>query len=206
MLDSIPYLVEPMAISDLDGVMAIERVSFSLSWSERAYRYEIVENEHSTMLVVRLAPRFLGRSVPWLRRLGRGKPGPVLGYAGFWLLVDDAHVATIAVDPGHRGGGLGALLLASLIERAIDLGAQRATLEVRVSNETAKGLYLKYGFEIVERRRRYYSDNNEDAYLMATPSFESPDFQQTLRRNTAALARRLSQSPPPAARNLARRD
>jgi ribosomal-protein-alanine N-acetyltransferase len=204
MLDSIPYLVEPMVVSDLGQVMAIERASFSLSWSERAYRYEIVENEHSTMLVVRTAPRLLGRPAAWLQRLGWGNPGtqksgPVLGYAGFWLLVDDAHVATIAVDPDHRGRGLGALLLASLIERAADLGARRATLEVRVSNETAQGLYRKYGFQIVERRRRYYSDNNEDAYLMATPSFESPDFQETLRRNTAALARRLSQPPPPPA-------
>ncbi|MEJ2210859.1 MAG: ribosomal protein S18-alanine N-acetyltransferase [Anaerolineae bacterium] len=193
----LPYLVEPMALSDLEQVMAIERVSFSLSWSERAYRYEIVDNEHSTMLVVRPAPRFLGQPAPWLRRLSRGGLGPGLGYAGFWLLVDDAHVATIAVHPDHRGLGLGALLLASLIERAIDLGANRATLEVRVSNKTAQGLYRNYGFQTVERRRRYYSDNNEDAYLMATPSFQSPAYQETLRRNAAALARRLSQTPPP---------
>lgn len=182
MLHAIPYLVEPMALSDLEQVMVIERASFSLSWSERAYRYEIVENDHSTMLVVRPIPRLLGRPVPRLRRIGRLKPGPVLGYAGFWLLVDDAHVATIAVDPDHRGQGL---------------GAERATLEVRVSNEPAQRLYLRYGFHVVERRRRYYSDNNEDAYLMATPPFDSPGFLEILRRNTAALAERLSRQQPP---------
>jgi len=203
MPDSIPYVVEPMALSDLDQVMAIERASFSLSWSERAYRYEIVENEHSTMLVVRPAPRLLGRPAAWLRRIGRvlpgprAKPGPVLGYAGFWLLVDDAHVATIAVDPDLRGRGLGALLLTSLLTRAMVLGARRATLEVRVSNEAAQGLYLKYGFQIVERRRRYYSDNNEDAYLMATPALQSAAFQEILQGHTAALAARLSQQQPP---------
>lgn len=191
-----------MTLSDLDQVIEIERASFSLSWSKRAYRYEIVENEHSTMLVVRPAPSLLGRPAPWLRRLARILPGvraetgPVLGYAGFWLLVDDAHVATIAVDPALRGRGLGALLLASLLKRATELGARRSTLEVRVSNEAAQSLYLKYGYQIVERRRRYYSDNNEDAYLMATPSLRSPAFQEMLRRHREALARRLSTQPP----------
>lgn len=193
---SVPYVVEPMALSDLDQVIAIEQASFSLPWSKRAYRYEIVENEHSAMLVVRPAPRLFGRPVGWLSRLKRMDPGPVLGYAGFWLLGDDVHVSTIAVHPGWRGRGLGELLLVSLLERARTLGAQRATLEVRVSNRAAQGLYHKYGFQTLERRKRYYSDNNEDAYLMATASFGTAEFQDNLRRRLAALLPRLAQQQP----------
>jgi ribosomal-protein-alanine N-acetyltransferase len=193
-----PYVVEPMALSDLDEVMSIEQASFSSPWSRRAYRYEIVENEHSTMLVARPAPELFARPAGWLRRLGLFAPGPVLGYAGFWLLVDDAHVATIAVHPGWRRRGLGELLLVSLIKRASALGAGRATLEVRVSNRAAQALYDKYDFRIVERRRRYYSDNNEDAYLMATPPFTSAGFRENLERRLTALSERLPEQPPQA--------
>jgi ribosomal-protein-alanine N-acetyltransferase len=193
MSGQIPYIVEPMTLSDLDQVMAIEQATFPLPWSKRAYRYEIVENEHSTMLVVRRAPQLAGRTAKWLRSLHLAKAGPVLGYAGFWLLVDDAHVATIAIDPDWRGRGLGEFLLASLLGRARALGAQRATLEVRVSNRTARALYVKYGFQIVERRKRYYSDNNEDGYLMATPPFETAAFRGNLAQRLAALRERLSE-------------
>ena len=71
------------------------------------------------------------------------------------------------------------------------LGARRATLEVRVSNSAALELYLKYGFEIVSRRKRYYTDNNEDAYIMTTPSFETADFQTNLDRRRRQLHARL---------------
>lgn len=189
----IPYLVEPMALSDLDQVMAVEQAAFSLPWSKRAYRYEIVENEHSTMLVVRPVTRLLGLPADWLRRLNLANPEPVLGYAGFWLLVDDAHVATIAVHPDWRRRGLGELLLASLLERAMALGAHRSTLEVRVSNQAAQALYVKYGFQILERRRRYYSDDNEDGYLMATPPFQTEAFRENLARRLAALRERLAE-------------
>ena len=193
-----PYIIEPMALSDLDEVMSIEQASFSSPWSRRAYRYEIVENEHSTMLVARPAPELFARPAGWLRRLGLLAPAPVLGYAGFWLLVDDAHVATIAVHPGWRRRGLGELLLVSLIKQAVAQGAGRATLEVRVSNRAAQALYDKYDFRIVERRRRYYSDNNEDAYLMATPPFTSAGFRQNLERRLAALSKRLPEQQPQA--------
>lgn len=180
----LPYVVEPMSLADLDQVMEIEQASFSAPWPARAYRYEITENRHSTMLVVRAAG---SRPVHWLRRLRIGQPCPVLGYAGFWLLVDEAHIATIAVHPQWRRRGLGELLLLSLLDRGPQLGARRATLEVRVSNQAAQGLYSKYGFEIEARQRRYYSDNNEDAYLMATPPFDTPAFQANLEQRRRDL-------------------
>ncbi len=194
MSEDLPYVVEPMALTDLDQVMEIEQASFSLPWSVRAYRYEITENRHSTMVVVRAAPPAGRWPARWLRRFRRfraGQPGPVLGYAGFWLLVDEAHVATIAVHPRWRRRGLGELLLLSLLERGDRLGARRATLEVRVSNQAAQGLYRKYGFEVESRQRHYYSDNNEDAYLMATPPFDTPTFQANLDRRRRELYARL---------------
>jgi ribosomal-protein-alanine N-acetyltransferase len=179
-----------MALEDVGQVMVIEEVSFSAPWSARAYRYEITENEHSTMLVLRLALWHAGRLARWLRP-NRAGGGPVLGYGGFWLLAEDAHISTLAVHPRWRGLGLGELLLLSLLEQGAALAAYRATLEVRVSNQVAQGLYHKVGFEIVSRRKRYYADNNEDAYIMATPPFETPAFQAAVRQCRVQLYARL---------------
>jgi ribosomal-protein-alanine N-acetyltransferase len=114
-----------------------------------------------------------------------------LGYGGLWLLVDEAHISTIAVHPQWRGTGLGERLLLSLLEQGAKRGMQRATLEVRVSNEAAQGLYHKLGFEIAGRQKRYYSDNNEDAFILVTPPFDTPGFQDNLRRCRAELHARL---------------
>ncbi len=182
------FAVEPMTVPDLGDVMVIERLSFSSPWSERAYRFEIEKNEHSVMLVVRPAfPLSL-----WDRIRGRaGVRSPVLGYGGLWLLVDEAHISTIAVHPQWRSKGLGELLLLSLLEQGAGRGMQNATLEVRVSNETALGLYHKLGFEIAGRQKRYYSDNNEDAFIMVTPPFDTPALKENLRRCRAELLARL---------------
>ena len=182
MPDHAPYIIEPMALADVAQVMEIERVAFPTPWSARAYRYEIAENERSTMLVVRPAHQFNGWPARLAHHLRLAKPERLLGYAGFWLLADDAHVCTIAVHPRWRGLGLGRLLLLSLLEQAIEQGAHRAILEVRVSNRSAQRLYHKYGFEIVSRRRRYYANNHEDAYIMVTPPFEASEFQTNLCR------------------------
>lgn len=186
MPERLPYVIEPMTLDDIDQVMEIERVSFSAPWSARAYRFELTENENSVMLVVRQAPAGGGLR-RWLARHNPVGRQPVLGYAGMWLLVDDGHVATIAVHPNWRRRGLGEMLLLSLIERGRERGARQATLEVRVSNLGAQELYRQVGFEPVSRRRRYYADNNEDAYIMATPDFAEPEFRENLQRRRARL-------------------
>ena len=191
MLEKLPYVVEPMTLDDIDQVMEIEKIAFSAPWSARAYRYEITQNDHSTMLVVRPARVPTSLLAHLRRRLKLGAPAPVLGYAGLWLLVDEAHISTIAVHPQWRGRGLGELLLASLLVEGRLLGAHRATLEVRVSNDTALELYLKYGFQIVSRRKRYYTNNNEDAYIMTTPPFETASFRADLDRHLQHLYARL---------------
>lgn len=119
--------------------------------------------------------------------------GTILGYAGLWLVLDEAHVTTVAVRPDLRGQGLGELLLVRLIEIAQEMGAHRMTLEVRVSNEVAQNLYRKYTFKVEGVRRRYYSDDNEDALIMWSEPLASPEFQARFAELRAGLYTRLGE-------------
>lgn len=123
---------------------------------------------------------------------GKG-PGrePILGFGGMWILYDEAHVTTIGVDPSERGRGLGEWLLLALVEEAIRRGATWLTLEVRVSNEPALSLYRKYGFAVQGTRKRYYSDNNEDAHVMWSRSLQDPAYRAELADLRRALFERL---------------
>ncbi len=188
MVEHLPYRVEPMTLSDIPQVIEIEQAAFPTPWSARAYRYEVVENENSTMLAVRPGG---GPLTGLVRHLGFVPSGPILAYGGFWLLDNEAHIATLAVHPERRREGLGELLLVSLLEQAMAQGAWRSTLEVRVSNRPAQKLYEKYGFRKEARRRRYYTDTNEDGYFMGTPPFARPDFQRNLTQRRADLYARL---------------
>src|SRR5512143_3361310 len=108
-----PYRVEPMQWGDVPQVMAIERRSFTLPWSDYTYRHEILENIHSHYFVVRRIERATAKRSGWLARL-RPQPKPidsVVSYGGFWLIADEAHISTIASHPDWRGHGLGELML-----------------------------------------------------------------------------------------------
>ena len=198
-LRDIPYSLHDMQLRDIDEVMVIEHLSFASPWTVRAYQYELVHNSFSQFLVVRQKP-VLGAADPRLdprRRFlfatRQPAPAPILGYGGLWLLVDEAHVSTIAVAPNWRGLGLGELLLVGLLERALVVGGEIATLEVRVSNQVAQNLYRKYLFQTVGRRRGYYRDNQEDALIMTTPPLQSAEFQETLVRHKQTLTASLEE-------------
>jgi ribosomal-protein-alanine N-acetyltransferase len=115
----------------------------------------------------------------------------IIGFAGMWLAFDEAHVTTIGVDPPHRGQGLGELLLLCMFDEAIARGANWLTLEVRVTNAAAQALYRKYGFTAHGTRKRYYSDNNEDALIMWSPALGEPAYRAEVESRRDALARRL---------------
>jgi len=106
----------------------------------------------------------------------------LVGMAGIWMMVDEAHIVTIAVRRSHRHQGLGEWLLISLIELSRKLRAKYVTLEVRESNRTAQALYEKYGFTKAGTRRKYYSDNGEDALIMTTCELDSPSYLERLQR------------------------
>ena len=119
--------------------------------------------------------------------------GRVVGAAGFWLMVDEAHITTIAVRGSHRRLGLGELLLAYIIDRASELNARVVTLEVRVSNTVAQKLYDKYGFLKAGVRKGYYTDNGEDALVMTTDRITSAGFQSRFQSLKKELSKRLGQ-------------
>lgn len=202
----IPYRVDTMTVDDLDRVIDIEAIAHSAPWPASAYRHELEQNHLAHYLVLlaetplEQTPMSLRqRLLAWLRRPRRGRP--ILGYGGFWLMVGEAHVSTIAIDPEWRGLGLGELLLLELIERALALEAEMITLEVRLSNVTAQNLYEKYGFEYVGRRKRYYRDNNEDAHIMTVENVQQPAFRTFLDEQWERLRQRFArQEGSPTAR------
>jgi ribosomal-protein-alanine N-acetyltransferase len=154
-------VVAPMEIADVPAVQAIERASFSAPWPPDAYLTELRTNRMAHYLVVRIGPE-------------------VVGYAGLWMMVDEAHVTTFAVHPDHRRQGLGERLLLALIDIALERGASEATLEVRLSNLAARRLYEKFGFRPVGIRPRYYTDDNEDALIMTTERLDGPAMRTRL--------------------------
>ncbi len=191
-----------MTMDDVPEVLAIDKDSSMTPWPLSAYRRELNENKNAHYLVLRCGPRqvtrdaFGGARAPgqqerrgfWSNLLPIHRQRDVLpvtpdlvtlaGYAGLWLMVDEAHITTIAVRPEFRRRGYGELLLVALAEVAIDINARWLTLEVRVSNEIAQSLYRKYGFKSAGVRQRYYSDNHEDALIMWTDEIQSPEFQE----------------------------
>jgi [ribosomal protein S18]-alanine N-acetyltransferase len=160
-----------MGLGDLPAVHAIEHASFSAPWPDDAYRSEIETNHLATYLVVTVGDE-------------------VVAFAGTWLMVDEAHITTFAVDPRWRRRGIGERLLLTLLDVAIERGAREATLEVRLSNVAARRLYEKYGFRPVGLRPRYYSDNGEDALIMTTEPLGSSEMRARLAGLRAALLAR----------------
>ncbi len=205
---TLPYIVEPMQVRDIDECMLIEREAFSAPWSASAYRHELEHNEIAYYYVVRHqhAPAISAqRSNASQRRLlqsffpKRSAPSevlaaalpPVLAYGGLWVMIDEAHISTIATAREWRGKGIGELLLVGMMEHAHALGAETITLEVRVSNLVAQGLYRKYGFQIEGRRKRYYSDNGEDALIMTSPAMHEEAYEELIEELKTKVVERL---------------
>ncbi len=154
-----------------------------------------------------LAPGALGRFLGELRHKlggseGRSPPPPeerpesILGFVGVWLLPDDVHIVTVAVRESHRRRGIGELLLIVAIELAQENQQPRVSLECRVSNTPALALYEKYGFRQVGLRPRYYSDNHEDAYVLAVRSVTSPQYRSEFQRLKEEHQRRRGNNEP----------
>lgn len=139
--------IRPMTAADVDSVVVIENLSFSLPWSRSAFETEIAENDLAHYLVAQVSDN-------------------IVAYAGMWMILDESHVTNVAVLPDYRGQGIGKLIMASLIVCAGQHGANRMTLEVRASNDAAKNLYRQFGFEAAGLRKQYYTDSNEDAIIM----------------------------------------
>jgi [ribosomal protein S18]-alanine N-acetyltransferase len=174
----------PMTPADLVEIMPLERRCFKDPWTRHMYLSDLTGNALATYLVLRLPAGATARKAE------QGTPPSLLAYGGFWLLLDEAHIATIASHPDWRGCGLGQWLMLALLDQAIARGAALATLEVRVGNTPARRLYEKLGFEEVGERRNYYRDG-EDALIMTTPSLHAPALQERLAAARIDAAARL---------------
>jgi [ribosomal protein S18]-alanine N-acetyltransferase len=155
------YSIAPMTTADVAAVMRIERASFSTVWPSDAFYNELSTNK--------LAHYFVGRL-----------DDQVVAYGGIWVILEDSHITTLAVDPPYRGRRFGEVLLLRLIDEAIERNAAWMTLEVRESNTVAQRLYRKYGFTTVTMRTGYYSDDNESAMIMWAGSLRGELYRNRL--------------------------
>ena len=208
------YVIDRMTMSDVPRVVEIERLAYPSTWPPSAYRKELQDNRWAHYIVLRdkhiSEERVAVPTEPEKPRKSRLFPlsllpnrslstaasaspdlASIIGFAGLWLMVDEAHVTTIAMHPNYRRLGLGELMLVSLIDISYTIGAKWVTLEVRVSNHTAQNLYHKYGFREAGLRHRYYSDNQEDALIMWTDEINSPAYKQKFQELKAALIEKL---------------
>ncbi len=159
------FVIRKMTLEDIPAVIDLDHKSFSLPWPERSFRFELTENPASHCWVAEL-------------------DGKVVGMIVVWLIVDEAHVATIATHPDFRRQGIAKSLLSHALLRLIEEGARSSFLEVRENNVAAQEMYRKFGYEVTGRRRRYYSDNDEDAILMTLNSLKPERLLSEEQRST----------------------
>ena len=206
-----PYSLHLMRKEHIAQVNEIDREAFPTQWPPANYRHELQnqfahyivacdETETVEEPVVKAYPE-QGRYTPatrirrWFSRFFGNKKPPsggklVTGFAGIWVLADEAHITNIAVRKRYQRRGIGELLLISIIDMAEKLKADIMTLEVRASNTAAQDLYYKYNFKQVGVRRAYYTDNREDGILMSTESINSTSFQAHLQQLKQAYSRK----------------
>jgi len=152
--------IKRIGLEDLDEVMDLEMVSFSSPWTRGMYLHEL-EKREGCYLVVR-------------------RDGVLAAYGGTLLILDEAHIMTLAVREDGRRRGLGARLLLELIDASEKMGARFFTLEVRKSNREAIELYARFGFQIMGERKNYYLDNMENALIMWTEDITAPEYRGLL--------------------------
>ncbi len=210
-LKYLPYCIRKMCKDDVKQVLDIDREAFPTQWPPPNYVHEL-QNRLAHYIIVgedgetteaphgETPPRSQrGRLVARLMRLfGRNhtvsnEPSGnsvdhILGFAGFWIMADEAHITSIAVREPLRGKGIGELLLIGVFDLARELEIGFITLEVRVSNIVAQTLYFKYGFNKTGLRRGYYTDNREDAIIMSTENINSPAFKERIQQLREAHA------------------
>ncbi|MCC6791830.1 MAG: ribosomal protein S18-alanine N-acetyltransferase [Thermomicrobiales bacterium] len=207
------FRIEPMEQADVAEVSRVERRCFENPWPLSAYRRELRNLRQNYYIVLRVqpderetgsAPRAsaipprlsegLRARLPMLipKRSGFFGDAPhIAGFGGMWCVYDEAHITTIGVDPHYRGRGFGELLLLALFDEAVRRGAIWVTLEVRVSNRVAQRLYEKYGMSVQTVRKRYYSDDGEDAYVMWSQSLRDAAYRERINRLREDLRLRL---------------
>lgn len=197
------YCVRKASPDDLTELSTIEREAFTESWPPTPFRRDLA-SKNTEILVVSIETDsgetpvksetniisyenvgYVSRFLKKLNNLWADAPSHdnknIVGYVAVRHMYDEAHVTSIAVRKSFRGIGMGELLLMSAVSNAMKKNYKTTTLEVRVSNRIAQSLYKKYGFNEVGIRKRYYSDNDEDAYIMTTDNLDSDSYTSNFR-------------------------
>ncbi len=139
--------ISQMNFDDIDKVLEMEMLCFSIPWSRQCFEDEIKNNDKAFYVIARL-------------------DGIVVGYAGIWNVLNEGHITNIAVHPHLRRQKIGSSLVEALLKFAVEKEIDALTLEVRESNKAAIMLYEKFGFSVEGKRKAYYADNMEDAIIM----------------------------------------
>jgi ribosomal-protein-alanine N-acetyltransferase len=154
-----------MTVDDLDVVQELDKQSFTNPWPEGAFKYELIESQNSRC---------------WVAEMKQSQRSRVIGSAVLWIILDEAHIATLAVDPLYRGHGIGKRLLAVALIDAHNVGAKKAFLEARKNNQDALHLYFGFGFNAVGIRPGYYPDNHEDALLLSLDELDPSKLEKLI--------------------------
>lgn len=136
-----------MTIKDIPSVVKIEEESFATPWTEEIFEHEMTGNNYAHYIVATYEEE-------------------VIGHCGMWIVLDECHITNIAVLKEYRGHGIGEQLLRESVALCLELAVKSMTLEVRVSNEVAQNMYRKLGFQDGGIRKKYYTDDREDALVM----------------------------------------
>ncbi|MEC5425899.1 ribosomal protein S18-alanine N-acetyltransferase [Virgibacillus sp. C22-A2] len=140
-------VIRKMELDDIEQVMIVEKASFATPWNAAIFNQEITDNRHAHYFIIEVDKS-------------------IVGYAGIWIVMDDAQITNIAVLPSYRGMKLGEKLFQYTLQFAVKMGVTRLSLEVRESNVVAKKMYSKFGLVPGGIRKNYYTDNQEDALVM----------------------------------------
>lgn len=156
----------PLTQAGIEAAVELDRLCLGGMWSLQGYQREL-DSPNSEILV-------LSPSSP------TEKENAIVGIGCFWAILEEAHITLLAIHPDYQGQGLGQLLLYSLLEKAVQRQLERATLEVRASNQIALSLYQKFGFKEAGRRKKYYPGTDEDALILWCGGLHQPEFSQKL--------------------------
>jgi ribosomal-protein-alanine N-acetyltransferase len=180
------YDIRPMCREDVAQVTEIDQEAFPTMWPPANYERELKMPLAHYIVAREVSPTTGVQPLTNCKHdLSTGELLPadkqyLVGFAGLWMMADEAHITNIAVRQSHRCRGIGELLLISMTNLALELDARMLTLEVRASNMAAQSLYYKYGFSLVKVRQGYYTNDKEDALVMAIEDITSAAFQKRL--------------------------
>jgi len=160
------YCFRKMNVEDIEAVQEIDGLSFANPWPIHSYEFEILKNENS-------------RS--WVFEEKSDSEKRIIAMAVVWHIIDEAHIGTIAVHPNFRKESVGKLFLACILYEAVNENIEKCFLEVRESNLAAQKMYNGFGFIVDGVRKRYYSDNHEDALMMCLEKLDKEQIISTLK-------------------------